>query len=321
MTHPPYVPLRVRPRPPRRRLPGPLLALLALVPCLLVAVLVDRACGGSAPTSAGAGLRSASAAAGAIAYAPGACQAQAAAAGSRGGGPTVFVDPGHGGPDPGVLGGPRARPLTEAAAALAVATQLAKLLRADGYRVVLSRSGDTSVRRFAADELDGGSLAPTQVRQDLQARVRCANDSHARALLSIHFNGYGDPSVGGSQTIYDDARSFGHESARLASSVQAALVKQLGLQDRGVVTDDALDAPTLSERADAYGHLLLLGPAQPGWLDRGTTMPGVLVEPLFLTAPAEAALVTQASGQRRIAQALASGVERYLAGTAPAQAQ
>lgn len=293
------------------------------MPCILAVVLIDRACGRGTPTPADAGLRSASAAAGTFAYAPGACQARAPTAGSASRDRTVFVDAGHGGPDPGVLGTSRTRPPapTEATAALAVAIQLAKVLGADGYRVVLSRADDTSVRRFAADELDGGALGPAQIRQDLQARVRCANDSHARALLSIHFNGYGDPSVGGSQTIYDDARPFARESARLADSVQAALLKQLGLQDRGVITDDALDAPTLSDRADAYGHLLLLGPAQPGWLDQATTMPGVLVEPLFLTAPAEAALATQVSGQRRIAQALASGVERYLTGTATASAQ
>lgn len=291
------------------------------MPCLLAAVLIDRACAGGAPVDAG--LSSASAAAGgrAAAYAAGACQAQGPTGRSRN--RTVFVDAGHGGPDPGVLGTARGSQgaLKESAAALAVATQLARQLRADGYRVVLSRTGDTSVRRFAADELAGGSLDPEQVRQDLQARVRCANDSHAQALLSIHFNGYGDPSVGGSQTTYDSARPFADQSERLARSVQAALREQLQLQDRGVVTEDALDVPTLSDRAGSYGHLVLLGPAQPGWLDRGSAMPGVLVEPLFLTAPAEAGIATSASGQRRIARALAAGVESYLDGSAGGPAQ
>ncbi|HSR23283.1 MAG TPA: N-acetylmuramoyl-L-alanine amidase, partial [Candidatus Eisenbacteria bacterium] len=236
---------------------------------------------------------------------------------------TVFVDAGHGGPDPGVLGIARGGQgaFTESAAALAVATQLARQLRADGYRVVLSRTGDTSVRRFAAAELARGSLDPDQVRLDLQSRVRCANDSHAQALVSIHFNGYGDPSVGGSQTTYDSARPFADQSERLARSVQAALLEQLQLQDRGVVTEDALDVPTLSDRAGSYGHLVLLGPARPGWLDRGSAMPGVLVEPLFLTAPAEASIATSASGQRRIARALAAGVESYLDGGAARPAQ
>jgi N-acetylmuramoyl-L-alanine amidase len=287
------------------------------VPCILAVVLIDRACGAAARS--GTGVRSANAATPAggptFSYAPGACQAREPTGRSRG--RTVFVDPGHGGPDPGVSG----RGVRESAAALAVARQLATRLRADGYRVVLSRTGDTSVRRFPADELEGGALDPTQVRQDLQARVRCANDAHAQALISVHFNGYGDASAGGSQTIFDAVRPFAADSERLARALQAAMVQQLGLEDRGVITDDELDAPTLSDRADEYGHLLLLGPAQPGWLDRGTAMPGALVEPLFLTSPSEVAMATTQAGQRRIAGALAAGLERYLSGAPAGSAQ
>lgn len=292
------------------------MAALALVPCVLAAIAIDRACSGS-PTAA------ASARAGAPpqqtgqppAYAAGACQAQAPTGRARN--QTVLIDPGHGGPDPGVIA-PGAR---ESQAALAVATELAKRLRADGYRVVLTRTGDTTVRRLPAGELTNGALDSTQVRQDLQARVRCANDSHAAVLLSIHFNGYADATARGSQTIYDDVRPFADHSQRLAASLQQAVLQQLGLNDRGVITDGALDSPTLSDRAESYGHLLLLGPAEPGWLDRGTTMPGALVEPLFLTNPAEAGIATSAAGQRKIAQALATGLERYLAGAAGGPAE
>jgi len=80
-----------------------------------------------------------------------------------------------------------------------------------------------------------------------------------------------------------------------------------------VITDDELQAPTLSDRAGTYGHLLLLGPPEPGWLDQGTAMPGALVEPLFLTAPPEAAVAASPSGQRRLASALTAGLESYLA--------
>ena len=291
---------------------------LALVPLVLAAVAIDRACDG-APASTSARAASANAHAPQSttnpdaqppAYAAGACQPQAPTGRSRN--KTIFVDPGHGGPDPGVLGPGRTH-ATESQAALAVATALARQLRQDGYRVVLSRTRDTSVRRFDAGQPTGAALDSDQVRQDLIARVRCANDSHAAALLSIHFNGYTDQTAGGSQTIYDDVRQFSDRNQRLATSIQQALVQQLHLDDRGVVTDDALDAPTLSDRAESYGHLLLLGPAEPGWLAQGTTMPGALAEPLFLTKPGEASIATSASGQRKIAAAIATGLERYLA--------
>jgi N-acetylmuramoyl-L-alanine amidase len=284
---------------------------------VLAAVVVDRVCGPAAASGpvAGATISSGPAPPG---YAPGACMALPPSAG-RDRGRTVFIDAGHGGPDPGVIGPgqARARPVLESHVALAVATDLASLLRADGYRVVLSRTGDTSVRRFGSGEVTDGTLTPTQVREDLQARVRCANDSRAAALLSVHFNGYSDPSAAGAQTIYDGVRPFAAKSERLANRLQAALADRLGVIDRGVLTDDGLDAPTLSDRADAYGHLLLLGPAAPGWLDRGTTMPGALVEPLFLTAPDEAALAASPAGQSRIAAALASGLEAYLGAAQP----
>ncbi len=249
-------------------------------------------------------------------YATGACQAFAPTGKSRG--RTVFIDAGHGGPDPGVLGRTAAgTQLKESAVALAVAGELGRRLRAAGYAVVLSRTQDTPVARFDPSQVGGGALTPTQVRQDLEARVLCADGHHAAALVSIHFNGYQDASVGGTQTIYDTARPFAADNLRLAQSLQTAMVAQMQLTDRGLVTDDALVAPTLSDRGGSYGHLLLLGPPAPGWLDEGTAMPGAIVEPLFLTAPGEANLAASTAGQRRLANALASGIENFLATPAP----
>lgn len=294
-------------------------AALALVAFVLGLALLTRACAPAKPAAAStprpAPRSTGSPAAADAARAPlaaGACQALGPTGRDRR--VTVFVDPGHGGPDPGVLGRTRSgTTVRESAAALAVGQELARQLRADGYRVVLSRTRDTSVERFDPEELAGGGLSSDQVRDDLERRVGCADSAGAAVLLSIHFNGYRDSSVSGTQTIYDDARPFAGESERLARSLQSALVSRLRLADRGVVTDDQLGAPALSEAADAYGHLLLLGPAQPGWLKQATTMPGALVEPLFLTAPDEAAVAASSTGQKRIAAALAAGIEGYLA--------
>jgi len=81
-----------------------------------------------------------------------------------------------------------------------------------------------------------------------------------------------------------------------------------------VWTDDQLAAPALSSSGNAYGHLIVLGPASPGWVDDPTTMPGALVEPLFITDPAEAAVASQPAGQQRIAKALESGLLKYMGG-------
>ena len=45
-------------------------------------------------------------------------------------------------------------------------------------------------------------------------------------------------------------------------------------------------------------------------------MHGALVEPLFLTAPGDAAIAASQAGQRRVAAGLAAGLESYLSGPA-----
>jgi N-acetylmuramoyl-L-alanine amidase len=222
---------------------------------------------------------------------------------------TVLLDPGHGGPDPGASGQtPTGSPALEKEQTLAVAEALATRLRADGYAVVLSRTQDTTV----ASGLTGASLTIADERRDLQARVDCANAARADALLSIHFNGFSDPTAGGTETFYDNARPFAGQNLRLARSVQSALVAALRLQDRGALSDDQLDAPTLSDAGATYGHLVQLGPPQPGLVQRASAMPGALTEPLFVTAPREAAIVVTTDGRERIANALAAGIEGFL---------
>jgi N-acetylmuramoyl-L-alanine amidase len=242
----------------------------------------------------------------------GACMSFAPARGKAG--KTVFLDPGHGGLDPGVVGVAGGHQVLEKDVALAVASRLATVLRADGYRVVMSRVGDTSVAQLSADDALAGALMASAVHRDLVARVACANAAGASALLSIHLNAFDDPSVGGTETLFDSARQFAPENERLARDVQAAAVAGLGTADRGVWRDDDLAAPTLTPSGSMYGHLIELGPVEKGWVDDPSRMPGALVEPLFLTNPNEARYAADPSGQQRIALALKRGLEAYLTG-------
>jgi N-acetylmuramoyl-L-alanine amidase len=226
---------------------------------------------------------------------------------------TIFVDPGHGGLDPGVVGtGAGGRQVLEKDATLAVAARLTVLLRGAGYRVVMARTSDTTVTRLAATDSSLGSINASAEHRDLVARAACANASGADVLLSIHFDGFDDRSVGGTETFYDPARPFADASKRLAQDLQFALVSELGEADRGVWTDDQLAAPTLTASGTSYGHLIELGPRSAGWVDNPTTMPGALVEPLFVTNPAEAQLASDPAGQQRIAEALSAGLLKFL---------
>lgn len=231
--------------------------------------------------------------------------------------PVVFIDPGHGGPDPGASGPTSAgATIEEKDVTLPVALRLEESLVSAGYEVVLSRTGDASVARLSNDDLQGGLLTPDGARREVLARIACANAAQASLLLSIHFDAFQDPSVGGAETAYDDARPFSDRNQRFASLVQQDLVgafRQAGWEvpDRGVGLDSQT-GPALTQRGDQYGHLLLLGPEQDGWVDHPSQMPGCLVEPLFLTRPSEADVATSAEGQRAMAAGLAQAIEAFL---------
>jgi len=244
---------------------------------------------------------------------PGACMSFAPTSGQES--RTVFIDPGHGGLDPGVVGQVGGQDVREKDVALAVGTRVAALLQSGGYRVVLSRTRDSSVMKLAPSDSVTGAMRASAVERDLVTRAACANAANASVLLSIHFDAFGDPSVGGTETFYDGARSFAADSKRLASDVQQSVVSALGTSDRGVWTDDQITAPALSDTGTRYGHLIELGPAQPGYVDTPSLMPGALVEPLFLTNDIEARLADSPSGQQKIAVALKDALEKYLAGS------
>lgn len=243
---------------------------------------------------------------------PGACMSFPPTGASNG--KTVFIDPGHGGLDPGVVGTSGGRPVLEKDATLAVGIALASQLRDGGYRVVMARTEDTTVVKLSNSDSYQGSLTGGAVHRDLTARASCANAAGASALVSIHFDGFADPSAAGTETFYDPVRPFSTDNKRLALDLQSALVGALGTSDRGVWTDDQVNAPTLTTSGGQYGHLIELGPAMSGWVDDPSRMPGALVEPLFITHPQEARIAFDPAGQQRIAAALAAGLQKYFSG-------
>jgi N-acetylmuramoyl-L-alanine amidase len=165
-------------------------------------------------------------------------------------------------------------------------------------------------------------LTNSGVHADALARIACANASKADALVSIHFNAFNDPSVGGQEIYYDDARDFSGASLRLAKLLNAGLQASFAkagwqVPDRGVLTDASTGNTGLTPEAEAYGRLLELGPSKPGWNDHPTTMPGALVEPFFVSDPVEAEVAQSVEGQRAIASGLKQGLIGFLASLGP----
>lgn len=228
---------------------------------------------------------------------------------------TVFLDAGHGGFDPGAVGTTKSgETIYEADETLAVELDAMAILRQDGFRVVVSRTRNSSVIRLGQGDVANHELTVRGVHEDVAARDVCANDARANVLIGIYFDA-GAPNDAGSITGYDADRPFSAENLRLADLVQTDVLAAMnahgwGIPNDGVQRDNTLGS-AITRQAISYGHLLLLGPADPGWFDTPSRMPGALIEPLFITDRFEGSIAASSQGQHVIAAGLANAVERY----------
>jgi N-acetylmuramoyl-L-alanine amidase len=249
-------------------------------------------------------------------FAPGACVVLPPTGADRH--QTVFLDAGHGGPDPGTIGITQGgHAVDESALTLSTALAAAPLLRGQGYRVVLSRTGNSTVGVMGAGDLLSGTFTGQGALKDLTARAACANLARAAALVSIHYNAGGSPANAGMVTIYDDVRPFSARSLRLASLLQTEILASMngrgwGIPDSGVRNDASAGGPAIDAADRAYGRLVLLGPAAEGYLATPSEMPGAVVEPLFITDPFEASIAAGAPGQQAIAAGIVRAVDTFL---------
>ena len=134
------------------------------------------------------------------------------------------------------------RTIDEATETLPVELEAMELLRAQGYRVVVSRTTAATVLRLGPADVSGGVLSLTGAHDDVAARDVCANDAGAQVLVGIYYDAGASPANAGSLTAYDAARPFAAASRRLATLVQHDVVAAMDAQgwaipDDGVQTD------------------------------------------------------------------------------------
>ena len=305
----------------RRRRRRAALGASALVIALIVVVAHHRSTPQSAPAphvaSSGTDLDP-------QAFSVGACEAFAPTKGNRH--QTVFLDAGHGGIDPGGVGTTESgQSVNEADVTLPIELDAMARLRAAGYRVVVSRTANTTVVRLGSDDESDGVLTLQGSHDDVAARDVCANLAKAAVLVGVYMNAAATPQGAGSVTVYDDARTFSADNLRLANLVQQDTLIAMNAQGWGIPNDGVLpdsgfgsyvgdpSAGGLAAAAASYNHLLLLGPSSPGYFTTPSTMPGVVIEPLYLTDPFEGSIAVSAHDQGVIARGIADAVEQYLA--------
>jgi N-acetylmuramoyl-L-alanine amidase len=130
-------------------------------------------------------------------------------------GKVIVVDPGHGGPDAGVVVPEGSLRWTEADLAYDLAARLEGRLAAAGMRVHLTRGP-----------------APSAVLTDL-ARAQLANDLGGDLLISLHIDGHANPAAEGVATYHygTDNGVTSTVGERLAGLVQREIVARTGMRN------------------------------------------------------------------------------------------
>lgn len=185
----------------------------------------------------------------------------------------VVLDPGHGGRDPGKVG---AQGEQEKDINLAISLKVKERLEKDGMEVVMTREEDVML----TDE-----DASNKKLEDLNNRIRIINERQPAVAVSIHQNSYSDASVKGAQIFYFTYSDKGKQAAE-------ALQKELLEFDQ---------ENTRKIKANDTYYLL-----------KKTEVPTVIVECGFLSCPEEAALLTDEAYQKKLAEAIAKGIESWV---------
>jgi|SRR3989339_1145818 len=118
-------------------------------------------------------------------------------------------------------------------------------------------------------------------RSNLHDVVDFANKSRADIFISLHYNSTYNSGISGTETYY-----YNSHSRRFAEIMHEALVRGLQRKDRGL-------------------HRM------PFYVIKNTDMPAVLLEPVYLTNCSEQDLAKSQKFQRRLAEAIVKGVEKY----------
>jgi N-acetylmuramoyl-L-alanine amidase len=236
----------------------------------------------------------------------------------------VCIDAGHGGWDAGRTRDPNSRApgIEESDINLGMAWMLKDRLEREGIAVVMTRPTGLAVNVFNEDvNGDGQTLQDSETagdRDELQARINICNQAGADLLISLHLNGFDDPAARGFEVLYTRApfRPFGDRSADFATLVYreiSAAYDKAGFDTtaRGAIPDDKLDA--VLHEGGVERHLVMLGPEvkNADYTIEPSQMPGIVIEPVFITNDDDAAFIARPENQQLLVDAYANGILQY----------
>ncbi len=194
------------------------------------------------------------------------------------GGMRIVLDAGHGGIDGGVVGKKTGE--KESDINLQITYRLKEILEDVGFEITLTRKTEAGLY---------GTTAKGFKKRDMQKRKEIIEKTDPALVLSVHQNFYPSQSSRGGQVFY---RKDVERGQVLALCVQNALNELY--QKEGV-----------KGRKAAAGEYFILNCAP---------CPSVIVECGFLSNAADERLLTEESGQKRVAESIAAGVLAYFSG-------
>lgn len=116
-------------------------------------------------------------------------------------GKVIYIDPGHGGKDPGTI----YKDIYEKDINLEICLKLQKVLESEGAIVYLTRYGD----------YDLSNNSYSRKKSDLNNRAKIINESGADIYISIHLNSISSSTWRGAQVFYDDVNEKNIDIANL----------------------------------------------------------------------------------------------------------
>ena len=191
--------------------------------------------------------------------------------------PAVVIDPGHGGEDGGAQGVSK---MLEKDINLAIAKKLEKMLTLSGFHVIMTREEDVSIGEPALDTVKERKVS------DLHNRLGLIEEQGDCIFLSIHQNHFTSSRYYGTQVFYS---TNDPSSEELAEAVRGRVVS-------------LLQPDNTRECKPATSSIYLLWHAE---------VPAVLVECGFITNPDEEAQLRDSGYQKKLAEAIADGLEAY----------
>jgi N-acetylmuramoyl-L-alanine amidase len=222
--------------------------------------------------------------------------------------PLIVLDPGHGGRDPGTTG---TRGSPEKTITLAVATELARRLKASGrYQVLLTRTDDRSLR--------------------LRDRVAAARNANADLFISLHADSIKNSRIRGASVYTLSENASDKQTAALAEKEnQADVIAGLDLDEqpddlvRGILISlatretmnySAIFANLVLPELEGIGTTLANGHRFAGFaVLKAPDIPSLLIEMGYLSNRADEKLLLSPNYHARIAKALIRSIDQYFA--------